>query len=380
MAENRYIPNDDQPLLREPQPQAQLLWCLTRIVQECPPQTPWKDTFKSKPIGLWTGPTSIAYLFFRLSETHPNIQVDGQGPVEWCSKYLDCGSQDIPDAHGLNGWGVKNEYLAYNTVKAVAAQSSLHALKVTQTILGDYHCPESDDEHLSGRAGALALLRILRRYCAFAQDEADRCIELLIQQIMSHTPWRFHGHNYTGAAHGVIGILTQIVLSDGAMGKDEAIESLITEQLDLQADDGHWFITHDPGVGSPDLVHYCHGSPGYVISLLAMRPFLKVELQNRIDTAVELGRREVWQKGLLRKEPNLCHGIVGNMLALGEWSEKEHFMAHATGEYISEAIAQGEFIAGDDAFGLLWGEAGRAWGWMMMDCGHDMGYPSYTDI
>jgi hypothetical protein len=88
----------------------------------------------------------------------------------------------------------------------------------------------------------------------------------------------------------------------------------------------------------------------------------------------------VWEKGLLRKEPNLCHGITGNMLALTNWKQREHFLAHATAEKIEEGKKNGGFIAGDDRFGLLWGEGGRAWGWMMLDSREELGYPSYTDI
>jgi hypothetical protein len=37
-------------------------------------------------------------------------------------------------------------------------------------------------------------------------------------------------------------------------------------------------------------------------------------LEGRIDGAMERGRDVIWEKGLLRKEPSLCHGIFGNGL------------------------------------------------------------------
>lgn len=378
--EDRYIRNFGEPSRREPAPRVQLVASLTKIVKGTPPQQPWKDVFKEKPVGLWTGPTAIAYLFLWLAETHPELEIEGAVPHEWCARYLDLGSEDLESPHGLNGWGVKNEYLAYNTVKAAASKDSNYAAKVFNTILNDYHCPDVDNEHLAGRAGTLSLLRIIKRWCPSTADEVEKCTQLLIDQIMAQIPWRFHGHNYTGAAHGVIGILTQIVLSQPEMGRNAKIEELIQEQLDLQADDGHWFITDDPKLGEPDLVHYCHGAPGYIISLLAMRPFVKPELQDRIDKAVALGRKQVWEKGLLRKEPNLCHGIIGNMLAFDDWKQREHFMSYATKEDIQKGREDGTFIRGDDPYGLFWGEAGRAWGWMIMDSGVDRGYPSYTDL
>ena len=147
----------------------------------------------------------------------------------------------------------------------------------------------------------MSILRIIKRWCPSTAEEVEKCNQLLIDQIMAQVPWRFHGHNYTGAAHGVIGILTQIVLSQPKMGRDAKIEDLIQEQLDLQADDGHWFITDDPKIGEPDLVHYCHGAPGHIISLLAMKPFVKSELHDRIDKAVALGRKAGMGKGVVKK-------------------------------------------------------------------------------
>ena len=376
----RYIGNNAPPLLRVPNPRHELITSLTKIVQGCPPQKPWTDPFKGKGVGLWTGPTAIAYLFLWLSETHPELLIDGKKPRDWCLRYLDCGSEDITSAQDLNGWAVKNEYLAYSVVKAAATQDPAYVSRFVKALATDFNCPDVDNEHLVGRAGTLALLRILESWCPFAKDDVARCTAPLIKDIMKAVPWRFHGHNYIGAAHGVIGIVTQVILSDHAMGQDETMEKILDEQLRLQADDGHWFITDDPNLGDSDLVHYCHGAPGFVVSLLAIKPFVASEFQQRIDTAVELGRKNVWEKGLLTKEPNLCHGIVGNMLALGDWEERQHFMAHATADYIDVAIKEGKYIAGDDPYGLYWGGAGRAWGWMMIDSKRDLGYPSYTDI
>jgi hypothetical protein len=380
MALERFIANKIVPLLRVSDPQAQLIASLTKIVRACGPRKlPWKDAFKPEPQGLWTGPTSLAYLFLWLSRTHPNLEIDGNSPVDWCHAYLDCGQEDIHSAAELNGWGIKNEYFAYNTVKASVTQDSQYVLKLRYAIATGFECPDADNEHLSGRAGTLALLRIVRYWVPQATPVVQECMALLNAAIIERMPWKFQGHSYIGAAHGSIGIITQIVLCEPERAREAIIESEISRHLDLQAADGHWFITEDPSLGSPDLVHYCHGSPGFLISLLKIRPFLSQVLQQRVDIAVEKGQKEVWEKGLLRKEPNLCHGIIGNMLALTDWKQREHFMAHATAGKIEEGKDNGEFVAGDDPFGLLWGEGGRAWGWMILDSRKELGYPSYTD-
>jgi hypothetical protein len=50
------------------------------------------------------------------------------------------------------------------------------------------------------------------------------------------------------------------------------------------------------------------------------------------------------------------------LFSLGDWTQREHFMAHATAEKTAEGKKDGTFIAGYDPYGLLWGEGGRAWG------------------
>lgn len=298
--------------------------------------------------------------------------------MEWCHAYLDCGQSDIPNAHGLNGWGVKNEYLAFNAVKACATKDMAYAAKLEEAVTAGFDCPSVDNEHLSGRAGTLSLLRIVRHWVPESAASMNKCMEPLIEHIFASEPWRFHGHNYIGAAHGVIGIITQIVLCDPK--RAPAVEARLSELLDIQTEEGHWFITDDAALGSPDLVHYCHGSPGFVMSLMKLRPYFPAEMQRRFDVAMERGRSEIWEKGLLTKEPNLCHGITGNMLAFEDWEQRRHFMAFATMDAIEAGKRDGKFIPGDDRFGLLWGEGGRAWGWMILDSGRDLGYPSYTDV
>jgi hypothetical protein len=108
------------------------------------------------------------------------------------------------------------------------------------------------------------------------------------------------------------------------------------------------------------LIQFCHGAPGFMISLLAIRPYFEPALQARIDSAVQRGRKLTWNKGLLTKEPNVCHGITGNALAL-EASDRDHFLSLATPANIKQGIEDGRFEKDEDPYGLLWGEAGRAW-------------------
>ncbi|KAI0129193.1 hypothetical protein BJ170DRAFT_363211 [Xylariales sp. AK1849] len=378
MAIPRFLPNPGTLVTEKFDALDQLSKSLTSIVRGCGPKSPWSDSFKSKPLGLWTGPTALAYLFLWLSQTHPDLKIEGESPTHWCHAYLDCGQSDIPNAQDLNGWGVKNEYLAFQTVKACATKDVEDVARLEEAVTHNFNCPPVDNEHLSGRAGTLSLLRMVRHWVPESASRMNKCMQPLIEHVLVSRPWRFHGHNYIGAAHGVIGIITQVILCDPDRAAD--LEAYLSEMLDLQAENGHWFITDDPGLGEPDLVHYCHGSPGFVMSLVKIRCHFPAGMQARIDAAIERGRRDVWGKGLLTKEPNLCHGISGNMLAFQDWEQRKQFMANATMEVIKARLEDGSFVKGDDRYGLFWGEGGRAWAWMIMDSRRDLGYPSYTDI
>ena len=83
---------------------------------------------------------------------------------------------------------------------------------------------------------------------------------------------------------------------------------------------------------------------------------------------------------MLTKQPCMCHGTTGNALALEEGERREHLMALTTEEVMQKAMAEGIYTDKfGDLWGLLWGEAGRAWGWMVLDTG-DRGYPGFTDV
>jgi len=375
----KYFPNVaflDGELSSLPETRQQLIQSLTTILRGSPPRKPWTDSFKKDPQGLWTGPSSIAYLFFWLSKTHPNLTIEKQLAIDWCLAYLDCGSDTHPVSG--NGVGVKNEFLAFNTVKAIATKDLTCVEKVRSAAATfNTEAPAVESEYLSGRAGTLALLRILRHWFPEASEELNQTMEPIIKHCLDNQPWKFRNVQYIGAAHGSIGIITQIILCNPRYSKE--LEPDLIEHLDAQRDNGNWFCR----AGEPDraeLVQFCHGAPGFVFSLLKLRPHFP-KLHSQIDNVIKLARQCIWEQGLLNKEPNLCHGITGNALAL-ESPQRDHFMSYATAERIQAGSEDGTFVMSDDRYGLQWGEAGRAWGWMVLDINavEEMGWPAYTDI
>lgn len=193
-------------------------------------------------------------------------------------------------------------------------------------------------------------------------------------------PWSFNGTRYLGAVHGDIGNLTQILLSDATYAT--TLESKLGGLLDMQLPSGNWPIAEiEQGKKVWDLVHFCHGAPGFVLSLKAIRPLYSDNeaLSRNIDEAIDKAIPLIWEKGILKKQPNLCHGVVSNALALnGE--QREHFMGFATEEVMVRQLEEGVYKESDEPWGLWWGEAGRAWGWMVLDTPGKEGWPGYSDI
>lgn len=234
---------------------------------------------------------------------------------------------------------------------------------------------EGENELYDGRVGTLALLRVVRFWVPEAKEMVNEIMRILIRHIVSHRPWTWYdGSEFLGAAHGVVGIVLQIVLCDLSFADE--LEGVLEQVLDQQQEDGNWFIR----MGKSDkgeYVQWCHGSPGVVIGLVKMRGAFP-GLKEKLELAIEKGRRNIWEKGILVKEPCLCHGISGNMLAL-EKDQREHFMSFATRDRVQQGIKDGSVIeANDDRYGLFFGEPGRAWAWMILDSGQDLGFPSYS--
>ena len=75
--------------------------------------------------------------------------------------------------------------------------------------------------------------------------------------------------------------------------------------LTYQYDSGNFPATIPPE--RDRLVQVCHGAPGVVVCLLSIREWFP-GMREKIDRAVQRGRECILERGLLFKEPCLCHG------------------------------------------------------------------------
>lgn len=95
----------------------ELLASLSRInlynppVQTC--STGWSFS------GFYSGPTSIAYLFYRLSSIYPDLLFKHQTLLEWAEAYLQLSAHVRKSPPDPNHCGIANETLAYTALSAV---------------------------------------------------------------------------------------------------------------------------------------------------------------------------------------------------------------------------------------------------------------------
>jgi len=103
------------------------------------------------------------------------------------------------------------------------------------------------------------------------------------------------------------------------------------------------------------LVQFCHGAPGFLISLRSLFPHFP-DLQRQITSAIGDAERCVLKRGVLRKSPSLCHGLYGNALSLSATDMPKMLRLSCP-----EAHEWSEDDDEDKRFGLQTGEGGRCW-------------------
>jgi hypothetical protein len=179
-----------------------------------------------------------------------------------------------------------------------------------------------------------------------------------------------------GAVHGSIGIITQIVLTNPhwAPKLEDDLEALLSYQFDS----GNWPISLSTPPGPDIILEVCHGSPGIVISLECIKQHFP-NLNKKIDQAIQRARDDILERGLLTKEPCLCHGISGNALAL-DGRDFERFLSFTTGDEIEALDRNGMLVKSDNPFGLWTGLTGRAWAWAVADRDLNKTLLGYNDV
>ena len=222
--------------------------------------------------------------------------------------------------------------------------------------------------------------------------QISSAINSLIDAITKDGPeWKWHGKHYLGAAHGDVGIITQVLLSS----QRPRFWDWLAELLDTQQEASGNFPSSKGKEGRGELVQFCHGAPGFVVLLMAIEKLINQEwnlgakvilnaspgareVRDRLPVVLHKARKCIYQRGVLTKQPCLCHGVSGNAIAL-TGSQRADLMRWARDGVIQLLLKGQDYNAGDDPWGLFCGEAGRAWSWMVM-CGCGKGMIGYSDL
>ncbi|KAI9887020.1 MAG: hypothetical protein M1823_001164 [Watsoniomyces obsoletus] len=320
--------------------------------------------------GLYSGPTSTAYIFYQLGRIYPDLSVAGKSFKEcvfspiWSPVIVFTRERPVNWIQDVAG-SLKRRELSHLAVSAVARRDMKLTTKLGMRVRSDATVSKPDngasDEWLYGRSGYLYLLRLVQY--GFAEHSQ---IQRQVQEAMDQTilrildslrPWVWHGKAYLGAAHGAIGIVTQIVLS------------------------GNFPSSLPPG-SSDRLVQFCHGAPGFVLSLVPLRDaFPGPGLKKKLEAAFHRAQRCIWDRGLLIKDPCLCHGISSKALALEDPALREHFLSFTTREELEKRWHLSKKTGDEDSFHALYtGKAGRAWAWAELDSGLGCKCIGYNDL
>ena len=184
------------------------------------------------------------------------------------------------------------------------------------------------DELLYGRVGYLYCLLLLRQELGPPSvpsllvrrlvEAVLRSGQMLSRDTRSRSALMFSWHDkvYIGAAHGLAGILTMLLQARDHLTPAEMRELVrpsVDYVLNLQMESGNF--PSSKGNDKDRLVHFCHGAPGVVHLLLTSHQVWGAE-DGKYLTGARRAGEVVWQRGLLRKGPGLCHGVAGNGYAL----------------------------------------------------------------
>ena len=181
----RYISHHQPPLLQPSDTTSELVSSLTTLITSYPPLLHYPHHSLH---GLFSGPTSVAYLFLQLSVSHSDLRISSHDLKHWCRAYLSgsrSSSHVTPDRCGIG-----NETLAFDAVYAALTQDQQHISKLETWALRIAEEQGGCNEWLYGRAGFLYLLRLVQHWIPSSTERISVCVKRLSERILnSGPPW-----------------------------------------------------------------------------------------------------------------------------------------------------------------------------------------------
>mmetsp|Transcript_22604 Transcript_22604/g.33967 ORF Transcript_22604/g.33967 Transcript_22604/m.33967 type:complete len:465 (-) Transcript_22604:818-2212(-) len=327
---------------------------------------------------VYTGAAGIAYTFAQLSLHHPtvltSVNLSAKKCFEISRKKLEeaekeyVSSSDIACSLLCGRAGLICTKIMLSAGMECHDETSQPPDKIVPEYLsllnGALEC--DSDEWLYGRAGYLHGLLAIRPYSdTNTKALVDGAIDKIVRRIIvsgtsyarrcgSRSPlmYQWYGEEYLGAAHGVFGIVQQLLLARPALvcvwphndlaDFDKLVRGTLDYLQDQQIDKP--FGNYPPCRGEKDdhLVHFCHGAPGAVFTFLsAHSTYSDTNADDRyLNMACDLAEC-IWRYGLLRKGPGLCHGIAGNAYCFLALQREDHSNSR---KWIRRAAAMASFM------------------------------------
>nr|CAD2165449.1 unnamed protein product [Meloidogyne enterolobii] len=297
--------------------------------------------------GPYVGPSGIAYALLHASKTNVGINVEKEALV-----ILSKQQKLLHNMSAAHECRYLTGTLGFYTIQLLAGQidSELFSSKVRRMlglVLQNGYQKIGDDEILNGRAGFLASLLFIKKDKGFdvlSEDEIRSVLNCIIQSGLAYSKkhrspsplmYQWHGDEYLGAAHGVSGIL-QILLSYWDFldySAKTAVRQSVDWYLSIQLNDGNFPSGTDRIGRTEELIHWCHGATGALHMFLAAH--LVFDGAKYLQAAIRCGQL-IWERGILRKGPGICHGVAGSGYAFlllyrqtleNEWLDKAKVFA-----------------------------------------------------
>nr|XP_026491888.1 lanC-like protein 3 [Vanessa tameamea] len=326
----RYFPNpyDDYKLGEVPLHKDEIISQINDILSNITKRL--QPAHKNVEGGLYVGVTGVSFMFYYLSK-NPLLSEKRTSYLEKALEYLAPALETSAGDKTSFLLGDAGTYaLATALKKEIGDKKFVEYVKAYKSLYNYYLNPKflkcGGDEFFVGRAGYLAgALWISREIKTqiFSNEELYKICDMIYmsgreysKKHRSPCPMMYHYYNteYLGAAHGISFIL-QILLSvpgylDFNTSAAQDVKETVHFMCSLQTDGGNWpCCMEEIGLSDHKLIHWCHGAPGTIY--LMAKAYLVFKDQKFLNACVKAGDA-VWQKGLLRKGPGICHGVAGN--------------------------------------------------------------------
>lgn len=284
---------------------------------------PHKHKINSRSRGdLYVGLSGIAFMFLRISQSCMSNEFPA---LEKAKTYVDAAveivniSQSQKYVSLLSGnAGVNIVSIVVNKALGKPIAKDVKNLRKAISIFEDpEYLNDGQDEMFVGRCGYLLGMEWLKQEIQaeiISMPDMKKLGRVIVNSGRSYARdlevplmYQYHGREYLGAAHGVSSILFSLLNIPLENPDLVDIKTTIDAILNLQDSSGNFPSKFNkPENHLKTKIHWCHGVSGVVF--LMAKAYKIFNEPKYLESCLKCGDL-VWQKGLLKKGPGICHGI-----------------------------------------------------------------------